>query len=418
MYTYKHTLHACYLGYVTQAIVNNLAAILFIVFQTQFAISFEMIGRLILINFTTQICADVFAVKYADRIGYRPTAIAAHIFCAVGLIGLGVFPMIFPDPYLGLVTAVIIYAIGGGLIEVLISPIVDALPGDAKASAMSLLHSFYCWGQMTVVIVTTLLLWAFGLGIWYILPILWSLVPIYNVFRFAKVPLVPPIPEEHKTPIKRLLTTNIFVVAMVLMICAGAAELTMSQWSSLFAELGLGVPKVIGDLLGPALFALFMGIGRTIYGIWGHKIHLKSALLASAIFCVFCYAVTVFAAHPFVSLMGCALCGLSVALMWPGTFSLTAASFPLGGTALFGILAICGDIGAATGPWLAGVASQYALDSTRLLSYGVQNGLTPDQVSLRFGLLVAMIFPIIAIVGLLLWKERIVTAEPVIAPTS
>ena len=387
MYTYKHTLHACYLGYVTQAIVNNLAAILFIVFQTQFAISFEMIGRLILINFTTQICADVFAVKYADRIGYRPTAIAAHIFCAVGLIGLGVFPMIFPDPYLGLVTAVIIYAIGGGLIEVLISPIVDALPGDAKASAMSLLHSFYCWGQMTVVIVTTLLLWAFGLGIWYILPILWSLVPIYNVFRFAKVPLVPPIPEEHKTPIKRLLTTNIFVVAMVLMICAGASELTMSQWSSLFAELGLGVPKVVGDLLGPALFALFMGIGRTVYGIWGHKIHLKRALLASALFCVLCYAVTVFASHPFVSLLGCALCGLSVALMWPGTFSLTAASFPLGGTALFGILAICGDIGAATGPWLAGVASQYALDSSRLLSYGVENGLTPEQVSLRFGLI-------------------------------
>jgi MFS family permease len=418
VYTYKHTLHACYLGYVTQAIVNNLAAILFIVFQTQFAISFEMIGRLILINFTTQICADVFAVKYADRIGYRPTAIAAHIFCAVGLIGLGVFPMVFPDPYLGLVTAVIIYAIGGGLIEVLISPIVDALPGDAKASAMSLLHSFYCWGQMTVVIVTTLLLWAFGLGIWYILPILWSLVPIYNVFRFAKVPLVPPIPEEHKTPIKRLLTTNIFVVAMVLMICAGASELTMSQWSSLFAELGLGVPKVVGDLLGPALFALFMGIGRTVYGIWGHKIHLKRALLASAVFCVLCYAVTVFAGHPLVSLMGCALCGLSVALMWPGTFSLTAASFPLGGTALFGILAICGDIGAATGPWLAGVASQYALDSSRLLSYGVESGLTPDQVSLRFGLLVAMIFPITAVIGLLLWKERIVTAEPIIAPTS
>ena len=418
MYTYKHTLYACYLGYVTQAIVNNLAAILFIVFQAQFGISFEMIGRLILINFTTQICADIFAVKYADRIGYRPTAIAAHIFCAVGLIGLGVFPLIFPDPYLGLVTAVIIYAIGGGLIEVLISPIVDALPGDAKASAMSLLHSFYCWGQMTVVIVTTLLLWTFGLGIWYILPILWALVPIYNIFRFAKVPLVPPIPEEHKTPIKRLLTTNIFVVAMVLMICAGASELTMSQWSSLFAELGLGVPKVIGDLLGPALFALFMGIGRTVYGIWGHKIHLKRALLASAIFCVLCYAVTVFAAQPLVSLLGCALCGLAVALMWPGTFSLTAASFPLGGTALFGILAICGDIGAATGPWLAGVASQYALDSSRLLTYGVENGLTPDQVSLRFGLLVAMIFPIMAVIGLLLWKERIVTAEPVIAPTS
>jgi MFS family permease len=415
---YKQTLYACYLGYVTQAIVNNLAAILFIVFQTQFAVSFEMIGRLILINFTTQICADIFAVKYADRIGYRPTAIAAHVFCAIGLIGLGVFPLIFPDPYWGLVAAVIIYAIGGGLIEVLISPIVDSLPGDAKASAMALLHSFYCWGQMAVVIVTTLLLWTFGQGIWFLLPILWALVPIYNIFRFARVPLLPPVPEEHKTPIRRMLATNIYLIAMVLMITAGASELTMSQWSSLFAELGLQVPKVVGDLLGPALFALFMGIGRTIYGVWGHKIHLKQALLASAIFCVFCYAVTVFAPLPVISLAACALCGLSVALMWPGTFSLTAASFPLGGTAMFGILAICGDIGAAVGPWLAGYTSEWALSAPALLSWGAANGLTPDQVSLRFGLFVAMIFPIIAIVGLLLWKEKIVTAEPVIAPTA
>jgi fucose permease len=418
VYTYKHTLHACYLGYVTQAIVNNLAAILFIIFQTQFAISFEMIGRLILINFATQIGADIFAVKYADRIGYRPTIIAAHIFCAVGLIGLGIFPRVFPDPYMGLVTAVVIYAIGGGLIEVLISPIVDSLPGDAKASAMSLLHSFYCWGQMAVVIITTLLLWIFGQEIWFVLPILWSLVPIYNIFRFAKVPLLPPVPEEHKTPIKRLLTTNIYVVAMVLMICAGASELTMSQWSSLFAELALQVPKVVGDLMGPALFALFMGIGRTIYGVWGHKIHLKNALMASSLLCVACYAVTVFAPVPIIALAACALCGLAVALMWPGTFSLTAASFPLGGTAMFGILAISGDIGAATGPWLAGFASDWALTSETLLAYGTANGLSPDQVGLRFGLLIAMIFPIISIVGLLVWKERLVTVEPIIVPTS
>lgn len=416
--TYKHTLYACYLGYITQAIVNNLAAILFIVFQTQFGVSFEMVGRLILINFVTQISADVFAVKYADRIGYRRTAVAAHIFCAAGLIGLGIFPFLFADPYWGLVAAVMIYAIGGGLIEVLISPIVDSLPGDAKASAMSLLHSFYCWGQLGVVVITTLLLWVFGQGIWFLLPILWALIPIYNTFRFATVPLLPPVAEEHKTPIRALLRTNIFVIAMLLMVTAGASELTMSQWSSLFAEVGLGVPKVLGDLLGPALFALLMGIGRTIYGVWGHKIHLKGALLGSALLCVGCYAVTVFAPVPLVSLLGCALCGFAVALMWPGTFSLTAASFPLGGTAMFGILAICGDLGAATGPWLAGVASEWALSAPALLAFGAANGLEADQVGLRFGLLVAMIFPIAAVVGLLLWREKVVTAEPVIAPTS
>jgi MFS family permease len=295
---------------------------------------------------------------------------------------------------------------------------VDSLPGDAKASAMSLLHSFYCWGQLGVVIVTTLLLWVFGHGIWFVLPILWALIPIYNSLRFARVPLLPPVAEEHKTPIRTLLGANIFVIAMLLMVTAGASELTMSQWSSLFAEVGLQVPKVLGDLLGPALFALLMGIGRTLYGIWGHKIHLKSALLASAILCTVCYAVTVFAPIPLAALLGCALCGFAVALMWPGTFSLTAASFPLGGTAMFGILAICGDLGAATGPWLAGVASQWALSSAALQAFGVASGLTADQVSLRFGLLVAMIFPITAIAGLLLWKERVVTAEPVIAPTS
>jgi MFS family permease len=251
-----------------------------------------------------------------------------------------------------------------------------------------------------------------------LLPALWALIPLYNVFRFARVPLLPPVAEEHKTPIRSLLRTNIFVIAMLLMVTAGASELTMSQWSSLFAEVGLGVPKVVGDLLGPALFALLMGIGRTIYGVWGHKIHLKGALLGSAILCVACYAVTVFAPIPVLSLAGCALCGLSVALMWPGTFSLTAASFPLGGTAMFGILAICGDLGAATGPWLAGVTSDWALNAPTLLALGAANGLAADQVGLRFGLFVAMIFPIAAIIGLLLWKEKVVTAEPVIAPTS
>lgn len=404
-YTYKHTLRACYLGYITQAIVNNLAPLLFIIFQDQFHISFEMIGRLILINFGTQIVADILAVKYAERIGYRRSTVLAHIFCAIGLVSMGILPLIMTDPYTGLVIAVMIYAVGGGFIEVLISPIVEFLPGDEKASAMSLLHSFYCWGQVGVVILTTLLLKAFGTHYWFILPILWSVIPLYNLTRFLKVPIIQPEEEAQTMSVKQLLSTRGFVIALILMLCAGASEITMSQWSSLFAEKGLQVPKVMGDLLGPCLFAVFMGIGRTIYGTWGHKINLNRALLSSGLLCVLCYGVTIFAQNPFLSLLGCAVCGLSVSLMWPGTFSLTSAAYPLGGTAMFGILAIFGDIGAAVGPWIAGVVSDFVQKADINYAMQVEQILSAEQVGLKAGLLVAIIFPIMLVVGIILLKK-------------
>lgn len=386
-YTYKHTLRACYLGYITQAIVNNLAPLLFIIFQNQYHISFEMIGRLILINFGTQIVADILSVKYVDRIGYRKAAVMAHIFCSIGLMSLGVLPLIMPVPYMGLVIAVMIYAIGGGIIEVLVSPIVEFLPGDEKASAMSLLHSFYCWGQVGVVLLTTLLLKVIGSSYWFVLPILWAFIPLYNIKNFLKVPIIEPHEDAPTMSIGELLSTRGFVIALLLMLCAGASEITMSQWSSLFAEKGLQVPKVVGDLLGPCFFAVLMGIGRSIYGIWGHKINLNRALMASGILCVICYAVTIFVQNPFISLLGCAVTGLSVSLMWPGTFSLTSATYPMGGTAMFGMLAIFGDIGAAVGPWIAGVVS----DAVGL--------------GLKAGLLVAIVFPIMLVIGVMLLKK-------------
>lgn len=386
-YTYKHTLRACYLGYITQAIVNNLAPLLFIIFQNQYHISFEMIGRLILINFGTQIVADILSVKYVDRIGYRKAAVMAHIFCSIGLMSLGVLPLIMPVPYMGLVIAVMIYAIGGGIIEVLVSPIVEFLPGDEKASAMSLLHSFYCWGQVGVVLLTTLLLKVIGSSYWFVLPILWAFIPLYNIKNFLKVPIIEPHEDAPTMSIGELLSTRGFVIALLLMLCAGASEITMSQWSSLFAEKGLQVPKVVGDLLGPCLFAVLMGIGRSIYGIWGHKINLNRALMASGILCVICYAVTIFVQNPLISLLGCAVTGLSVSLMWPGTFSVTSATYPMGGTAMFGMLAIFGDIGAAVGPWIAGVVS----DAVGL--------------GLKAGLLVAIVFPVILVIGVMLLKK-------------
>ncbi len=404
--TYKNTLHACYLGYISQAIVNNLAPLLFIIFQNQFNISFEMIGRLILINFGTQLVVDALTVKFVDKIGYRISVVTAHFFCTIGLIGLGILPVIMPVPYLGLVVAVVLYAIGGGLIEVLISPIVDSIPGDAKASAMSLLHSFYCWGQFAVVLISTVFIKIAGEGLWNILPVIWAVVPAYNFFKFMRVPMVPAIPEHERFPVKRLLKSRLFLIAMLLMVCAGASELAMSQWASLFAQKGLKVSKFMGDLLGPCLFAVLMGTVRILYGVYGHRINLKKALLASSVLCLSCYTIAVFVQVPIISLLSCALCGLSVALMWPGIFSLTSEKYPGGGTAMFGILAIFGDLGCSVGPWVAGLISDYSQKSVSLVGLGATYGLNAQQVGLKTGIFAAAVFPLLMIIGLSLFKNK------------
>lgn len=397
---FKSTVFACYRGYITQGIVNNLSPLFFVLFQNKFGISYSLISALILCNFVTQVITDVLSVKYVDRIGYRKSAVIAHALAFLGLVMQGTLPNVLPAPYVGLVLATIVNGVGGGLIEVIISPIVDSCPGDAKASAMSLLHSFYCWGQVGVVLITTLLLRLIGEDLWFIIPILWSLLPLYNLFRFLNVPLMPTVPEEEKTPLKTLFTSKTFLVALLLMLCAGASELAMSQWSSLFAERALGVTKVIGDLLGPCLFAVFMGIGRTIYGVWGEKIHLTGAMVFCAALCILCYLGTALFENPWLSLLSCALCGFSVSLMWPGTFSLTSAAYPKGGTAMFGILAVLGDVGCSVGPALMGAVSG-AVSGNAKISASFPN-LTADQLGLKSGMLFSAVFPAFILIGVLL----------------
>ncbi|GII04871.1 MFS transporter [Planobispora takensis] len=388
--TFDHTRRACYLGYVTQAIVNNLAPLLFIVFQTRYDVPYEMLGRLILLNFATQLVTDLVAVKVVDRTGYRLPMVLAHLFSVAGLVLLAVAPSLTPSPYTGLAVAVVVYGIGGGLLEVLVSPVVDALPSpqEHRAATMSLLHSFYCWGQVAVVLGTTLMLAAVGESAWQVLPLMWALVPLANLVVFARVPLPPTVPDEHRTPLRALLRSPAFAGALLLMLCAGASELTMSQWSSLFAEQGLGVSKVWGDLAGPCLFAVLMGIGRIVYGLWGQRVPLLPAMIACAGLATACYLLAALADDPVLALAGCALCGLAVSLMWPGTFSLTSARFPMGGAAMFGVLAVFGDAGAAAGPWLAGAVA----DATVTAAPGGGSGL-------RTGLLVGTVFPI-AILGI------------------
>ena len=408
---YKKTLHACYLGFITQAINNNLAPLFFVIFHDKFGLSFEMLGRLVVLNFGTQILADIVAVRYVDRLGYRLAAVIAHTLCGLGLISLGVLPLIMSNTFAALTISVVIAAVGGGIIEVIVSPITESLPTPEKASTMSLLHSFYCWGQMGVVIVTTVCVWLFGTEMWYLLPVVWAVIPLYTAFKFLRVPIYTLVPKGQELSIAELLRSPLFGTALLLMLAAGASEHTMTQWSSVFAEVGLGVPKLIGDLVGPALFAFFMGVGRTIYGVWGKRLNLRKVLQAGSVLCILCYGTAVFANIPLLALFGAALCGLSVSLMWPGTYSLTSVRFPRGGTAMFGILAVFGDLGASVGPWLAGLASDLSQRSVFVQELSLNLGLGLEQIGLRVGLLLGILFPVLMLIGLRTLKTQTLEAD-------
>lgn len=379
---YNHTIYACYIGYITQAIVNNFVPLLFLTFRKQFGLTLDRITLLTTVNFGIQLVVDLLSAKLLDRIGYRTSIMAAHVFAALGLIGLAAFPFILPDPYAGLMISVVLYAIGGGIIEVLISPIVEACPTEKKEAAMSLLHSFYCWGHLGVVIISTLFFTAAGIGKWRIMAVLWAVIPIANTFFFARVPIYQIVSDEERIPVRKLFGQKMFWILMILMICAGASEQGMSQWASAFAESALHVGKTVGDLMGPCLFATLMGTSRALYGKYSESLPLKKMMSASAILCIACYLLAVFAPHPAVGLVGCAVCGFSVGLFWPGTFSIAAGVMKAGGTALFALLALAGDVGCSGGPTVVGLVAN---------AFGGE---------LKAGLLAAIVFPVVMLVML------------------
>lgn len=404
MRPFKRTISACYCGYIVQGIINNLNPLFFIIYQKQFGLSYGLISSLILLNFLTQIVVDLLCVKFVDKIGYRLPALAAHLFAGLGLLLLGLLPRMLEIPFLGLAIATMVSAIGGGIIEVIISPIIDSLPSGAKETRMSLLHSFYCWGQVGVVLLTTLLVNAIGESLWWVLPLFWAIVPLLNMLVFAKAPLTPALPQEEKIPLKGLMKLKIFRLALVLMICAGASELAMSQWSSLFAEKGLGISKVTGDLLGPCLFAMLMGIGRLLYGFFGERLNLFRVLAVSGSLCMLCYLGAALFSAVLFSLLCCALCGLSISLLWPGLFSITAAAYPKGGASMFGILALCGDIGCALGPAVTGLVSEAFSPMTDAAAF---MGVSPDSLGLKAGMLAAVFFPGMLLAALWALKQSL-----------
>lgn len=384
---YQKTVYACFIGYIVQAIVNNFAPLLFLTFQNMYDIPLSSITMLVTINFGLQLLVDLVSVGFVDRIGYRASMLLAHVFATVGILSLAVLPELTPDPFAGLLIAVVIYAIGGGLLEVLVSPVMEACPTNNKEKAMSLLHSFYCWGHVGVVLISTLYFRVFGIENWKFLAFIWALVPLCNGFFFARVPIASLIKEgEQGYTMKELAGQKLFWVFLLMMTCAGASEQGVSQWASTFAEKGLGVSKVVGDLAGPMAFAVLMGTARAFYGKFGDKINLDKFMIGSSILCVASYLCVSLVPNPLIGLIGCAVCGLSVGIMWPGTFSRAAAALPRGGTALFAMMALAGDLGCSGGPTLVGMVSS---------SFG-------DD--LKKGILAGVMFPTLLIVGIFLCK--------------
>ncbi len=382
--THRHTLRASYLGYITQAIVNNFAPLLFITFQKEFSLSVTEITFLTTLNFAVQLLVDLLSTFFVDRIGYRKCVVAAHLFCVLGLAGLTVFPLLLPA-LPGLLLAVTLYAIGGGLIEVLISPIVESCPTEGKEAAMSLLHSFYCWGHAGVVLLSTAYFSLAGIGLWRGMALLFALIPLLNSLLFTKVPLYPIVAEKTKQlTLRQLFTNKVFFLVLVMMVCSGAGEQAMSQWSSVFAEAGLRVDKTLGDLLGPCAFALCMGTARALYGRTAARLPLNRFMAASCVMCVCCYLIAALASSPLLALAGCALCGFSVGIFWPGTFSLAAKALPGGGTAMYALLALGGDLGCSGGPTLVGLIAGSGTDLRLSLLWGI---LAPVLLLLCLGLL-------------------------------
>ena len=390
---YKKTLAACYLGFVTQAISANFAPLLFLTFKNTYGITLEKIAMIPLVFYLTQLLIDLAATRFADKIGYRTCVVASQVLSSAGLVLTAILPEVLPVPFIGILISVVLYAVGSGLIEVLVSPIVEACPFENKDGMMSLLHSFYCWGAMGVILGSTLFFAVFGVENWKVLTFIWALVPLYNTFNFINCPIERLVEDGKSMSIGKLLKTPIFWLMIILMVCSGASEATMAQWASAFAESAIGVSKTVGDLAGPCLFAMFMGISRMLYGKFSEKLDLTKVMLTCGIVCAGCYLLASLSTLPILGLAGCALCGSAVGIMWPGSISISSQKCPRGGTAMFAFLALAGDSGAMVSPAVVGSLSEMA------------------GGNLKTGLLAAAVFPVILVFVLLILKKKVSKAR-------
>jgi len=386
---YQRTKIACYLGFVTQAITANFAPLLFVLFHRQYNIPLASLALVPAVFYIVQMSVDFFCAKFAN-LNYRRNIILSEITSAAGLIGLTFVPDLCPNPLVGLLLCVAVYAVGSGLIEVLCSPIIEACPFPNKEGMMSLLHSFYCWGAVGVILGSTIFFHFFGVNHWRILALIWALVPLYNIYNFSICPIEPIVSEGESKSMTQLFHNRVFWLFFLLMIAAGASESSMAQWTSAFAETSLGVSKTVGDLFGPCGFAFCMGLGRLWYGKHGSKAPLAMYMTWSGVLCLAGYLTASLSPIPQLALAGCMLSGLAVGIMWPGTISLSVGYVPNGGTALFALLALAGDVGGTLGPSFVGV-----------FSGNQENGMSTGVLSASF-------FPLLLVACLLIlaWSVK------------
>ena len=387
--TANHTIIACFIGYIVQAVVNNFAPLLFLTFQSDYGVPLGQIAMLTAINFTVQLVTDAVSPAVIKRVGYRAAAVTAHFLAAAGILLMAFLPEVMP-PFAGLLLASCIYAVGGGLIEVIISPIVQSCPGDKKEAAMSLLHSFYCWGHLGVVLISSGSFALFGAGHWQLLAVAWAAVPVFNLFFFLRVPMYSPEEDgEGGMGLRGLFGQKIFWVLLLLMFCAGSSEQAMSQWASAFAESALGLSKAMGDLAGPCTFALCMGLARAFYAKKADRLKLSRYMVFCGVLSIGGYVLASLGL-PLLGMLGCGVCGFAVGVLWPGTFSAAAAALPAGGTAMYAFLALAGDLGCASGPAAAGAVADASGGNL--------------QPAMAF----SVVFPVMLLVGIWLYRR---TAE-------
>lgn len=404
--SYKSTINACYIGNFVQATVINLTPIIFIPLREQFGLSYTQFGFLILINFITQVIVDIAFSRAVDKYGFRIFSVIAHILCVIGFIMFAFTPWLFKsNEYIGFLIATIVFSGSGGLLELLLSAIVDAIPTDEKEKAMSILHSFYAWGQVSVVVITTLFLFLFGSRNWYIIVLVWAILPLINAFLFVRVPLAQKVHESQTMKIRELILNPIFIIAFFAIAFGGASEVTIAQWSSSFMEKGLKLPKLVGDILGMCGFALMLGIGRVIYGIYGNKININKVMIYGSFFAIICYIVIAVSPFNSLSLIACCISGICVSLLWPGTLVIASEKLPLAGASLFALLAAGGDIGASIGPWLTGVITDMS-EKIIPIQFLSQTGLTIEQLGLRVGILLSTLYPLCCLISHLILKKK------------
>ncbi|MCI8600772.1 MAG: MFS transporter [Oscillospiraceae bacterium] len=391
---YRATVRACYLGNLLQS-CGAIFAILFVPLRTLYGLTYTQYGLLVSVNFIVQVCSDILFSKPVERLGFRPFAVLSPILTSTGLVLFALAPVLFPgNVFFGFCVGMFVFAAAAGLQELLLSPILDGvpMPEEKKKKAMSLLHSFFAWGQIGAVLITTLLVWVLKAEQWQLITVLWALPPLVNVFLFAKAPLDAKVSAGNAMSLKQLFTSKIFLVVLLAIIFGGAAEVTMSQWASAFIEKGLNLPKLLGDMLGVCGFSLMLGLGRTLYGLKGDSISIHKVMIFGSLGAFCLYLLAALSGSPFVGMAACGLTGFCVSMLWPGSIVVASRELPLAGASMFALMSAGGDLGSSAASFLTGQVAD-RVEAMGLTSF-MGSAVTPEQAALRAGLFFAALFPI------------------------